>query len=150
MKLTNELIAAAHGRDDRPLALASEPRSRSRETTFERDLIWGRHDDEIRETIGELAAQVAADLRQGRYVARTIGLKLRLADFRLLTRDLSLAEATDDGLEIERAALACLARAARVNDGPDRGDPARLRIRLIGVRASAIEESAPRRQARLF
>lgn len=144
------LIAAAHGRDERPLSFDTEPRSRSRETTFDRDLVWGRHDDEIRESIGELSQQLSADLRRGQHTARTIGLKLRFADFRLLTRDLSLAQPTDDGLEIERAALACLARAARLREARTSGAPQRFSIRLIGVKASAIEARTTGHQARLF
>lgn len=144
------LIAAAHGRDERPLSFDSEPRSRSRETTFDRDLVWGRHDDEIREWIGDLSRQLSADLRRGEHTARTIGLKLRFADFRLLTRDLSLAQPTDDGLEIEKAALACLARAARLRDaGGTPGSP-RFAIRLIGVKASAIEARSTGHQSTLF
>ena len=141
------LIAAAHGRDERPLSYDSEPRSRSRETTFERDLVWGRHDEEIRESIGELSQQLAGDLQHGGIVARTIGLKLRLADFTLLTRDLSLAQPTDTGHEIEQAALACLARAARARDG---AAGRRFAIRLIGVRAGALEARTVTRQQRLF
>ena len=144
------LIAAAHGRDERPLSFDTEPRSRSRETTFDRDLVWGRHDDEIREWIGELSAQLSADLRHGAHMARTIGLKLRFADFRLLTRDLSLAQPTDDALEIERAALACLARAARLRSTRTNGSGAHLAIRLIGVKASTIEPRSAGQQASLF
>lgn len=130
------LIAAAHGRDDRPLSYDSEPRSRSRETTFDRDLVWGRHDDEIREVIGELSTQLAGDLQRGRYSARTIGLKLRFGDFSLLTRDLTLAHPTDAALEIEQAALVCLARAHKVR-GPG-AVTGRILIRLIGVKASTL------------
>ncbi|MET0506902.1 MAG: DNA polymerase IV [Burkholderiaceae bacterium] len=163
---TRWLIEAAHGRDDRPLCYDQEPRSRSRETTFERDLVWGRHDDEIREFVGELSGQLARDQQSGHHAARTIGIKLRLADFTIVTRDLSLARATDDPLEIEQAALACLARIpfarlpsarlpfARVlgeggrSASPTVGGESRPRtrtaraIRLIGVRASAIGPQA--------
>jgi DNA polymerase-4 len=134
------LIDAAHGRDDRPLSYGGEPRSRSRETTFDRDLVWGRHGDEIREIVGELSGQLARDLQRGRHAARTIGIKLRLADFSIVTRDLSLARVTDDPLDIERAALACLARIPFARDTrtrPGESTP-RIAIRLIGVRASAI------------
>ena len=144
------LIAAAHGRDERPLSYDSEPRSRSRETTFERDLVWGRHDEEIRETIGTLSQQLSRDLQKDRLLARTIGLKLRLADFTLLTRDLSLAHPVDGGLDIEQAALACLARAARSREGLAGDGGRRFAIRLIGVRASGLEAPSARQQQALF
>lgn len=126
------LLRAAAGIDERALTLESEPQSRSRETTFERDLVPGRHDDEIREVLGELSQRVAGDLSRGRYVARTIGIKIRFRDFRTVTRDLSLPRQTAEALEIEQAALACLARIELKRP-----------IRLIGVRASSIDTEQP-------
>lgn len=126
------LLRAAAGVDDRALSLTSEARSRSRETTFERDLVPGRHDDEIREVLGELSTRVAADLERGRYVARTIGIKIRFRDFHTVTRDLSLARPTAAPLTIEQAALACLGRIEL-----------KRAIRLIGVRASGIDTEYP-------
>ncbi|MGE0310962.1 MAG: DNA polymerase IV [Lautropia sp.] len=130
------LLRAAAGIDERALSLGSEPRSRSRETTFERDLVPGRHDDEIREALGELSQRVAGDLATGRHLARTIGIKIRFRDFTTVTRDLSLARPTAAPLDIEQAALACLARV----------ELARA-IRLIGVRASGIDTPQPQTAA---
>ncbi len=126
------LLRAAAGIDDRALSLDTEPRSRSRETTFERDLVPGRHDDEIREVLGELSRRVAGDLAGGRYLARTIGIKIRFRDFSTVTRDLSLPRPTSAPLEIEQAALACLARV-----------DLKRAIRLLGVRASGIDTEQP-------
>lgn len=120
---------AAHGRDERPVVTDSEPQSRSRETTFERDL-HPRHDwHEIAGTLAQLCRQVAADLDRRGYVGRTIGVKLRYDDFRIATRDLSLANPTDDEHTIRKAAFECLARhrAAR-------------RVRLIGVRVATLSK----------
>ncbi|WP_374680657.1 DNA polymerase IV [Accumulibacter sp.] len=121
------LLAAAHGIDERPLSTSSEPKSISRETTFERDL----HPRADRQTLGEiftaLCTQVAEDLRRKAYQGRTIGVKLRFADFQTVTRDLTLAAAIDDAQAIRRAAGECLRRV-----------PLDRRLRLLGVRVSAL------------
>ncbi|MGZ5133203.1 MAG: DinB/UmuC family translesion DNA polymerase, partial [Caldimonas sp.] len=63
------------------------------------------------------------------YAAKTIGIKLRFDDFRIATRALTLPAHTLDAREIRRAAGLCLKRV----------DLAR-RLRLLGVRASALEK----------
>jgi DNA polymerase-4 len=118
---------AAHGRDDRPLVTHSEPVSRSRETTFDRDLHPRGDWHELAATLARLCRQVAADLRTRGYAGRTIGVKLRFDDFRIVTRDLSIARPTNDEREIRKAAFECLARV----------QPAR-RIRLVGVRVAGL------------
>lgn len=115
---------AAHGRDDRPVVTYSEPKSISRETTFDRDL----HAVRDRATLGaiftELCVELAGDLARKRYAAKTIGIKLRFDDFRIVTRDLTLPAHTMDARSIRRAAGECLKRV-------DLG----RRLRLLGVRA---------------
>ena len=118
---------AAHGRDARPVVTHSEPVSRSRETTFERDLHPQRDWHELAGTLARLCRRVAADLRARGYVGRTVGVKLRFDDFRIATRDLTVAQATADEREIRRAAFECLARHQAVR-----------RIRLIGVRVAGL------------
>jgi DNA polymerase IV len=66
------------------------------------------------------------------YAGRTIGIKLRFEDFRTVTRDLTLDAPTADAKAIRRAAGLCLKRI----------DLAR-RIRLLGVRAGALEPLDP-------
>ena len=68
----------------------SEPKSISRETTFERDLHPRRDRAELGAIFTGLCEQVAADLQRKGYVGRTIGIKLRFEDFRTVTRDLTL------------------------------------------------------------
>ncbi len=118
------LHEAAHGRDDRPVVTESEPRSISRETTFERDL----HARKDREALGKiftrLCEQVAGDLGRKGYVARTIGVKLRYDDFRRATREITLDAYTADARLIRRTAGLCLKKA--ILDRP---------LRLLGVRA---------------
>ncbi len=119
----------AHGRDDRAVVTHSEPRSISRETTFDRDLHPKRDRDELSRIFTELCEGVAADLERKGYAARTIGLKLRYEDFRTVTRDLTIDHPTSDATEIRRAAGACLKRVELEQ-----------RIRLLGVRAGGLSQ----------
>ena len=130
------LLQVSNGIDDRPVVTESEPKSRSRETTFEQDLHPRHHLDEIRELIHDMSVQVAADLARGGYAARTIGVKIRYDDFTRVTRDLSLSRRTADAMDIEQAAVACLERLAL-----------RRPIRLLGVKASNLERSDEAGQA---
>jgi len=125
------LVRVAHGIDSRPIETVSEPKSRSRETTFEQDLHPRRDLEAIRALIGELSAQVAQDLERGGYGARTVGVKVRYDDFSRATRDLSLSRSTSLPADIVQAALVCLDRLSM-----------HRRIRLLGVKASNLERSA--------
>jgi DNA polymerase-4 len=118
---------AAHGRDDRPVVTHSEPKGISRETTFERDLHAVRDRAELSAVFTRLCEKLAADLERKGYAARSIGIKLRYDDFRIVTRDLTLAAPTCDARTIRRAAGECLKRV----------DLAR-RLRLLGVRGGAL------------
>lgn len=122
------LHEAAHGRDDRPLETRREPKSLSRETTFERDLHAQLDRDELGAQFTRLCRQLAADLSGKQLRARHIGIKLRYGDFQTVTRDTGLAAATADATEIRLAAGRCL---RRVNLDK--------RVRLLGVRATGLE-----------
>ncbi|MBL8436366.1 MAG: DNA polymerase IV, partial [Zoogloea sp.] len=118
---------AAHGHDQRPVVTESEPKSLSRETTFERAL-HPRHDKaELSARFTRLCEQLAADLERKGYLGKTIGLKLRFDNFTTVTRDQTLAAPTGDARVIRRAAGECARRV-----------PLERRIRLLGVRASAL------------
>ena len=121
------LHEVANGHDEREVVTESEPKSISRETTFERDL-HPKHDrSTLTPLLTALCTRLAEDLKRKRFLARTIGIKLRYDDFRRVTRDLTLVAATDDAAAIRRAAGECLKRV-----------PLDQRLRLIGVRASAL------------
>ena len=121
------LHEVAWGRDSRPVVTHSEPVSRSRETTFDKDMHL-HHDREQLQTILErLTHQLASDLASRRYAGSTIGVKVRYSDFSITTRDLSVAQATNDGRQVLHAVLHCLGKI-----------PANRRIRLIGVRVGAL------------
>ena len=121
------LQSASHGIDDRPVVTHSEPRSISRETTFESDL-HPRHDRPMLSKIfTDLCERLSQDLKGRGYLGRTIGIKLRFEDFHTVTRDITINEPTDDASMIRRAGEDCLRRVIL-----DR------RIRLLGVRAGSL------------
>lgn len=121
------LYEVARGIDHRPVIVDAEPKSISRETTFERDLHL-RHDRAIlTEAFTALCQQVAKDLSRKGYAGRTISIKLRFEDFQTVTRDFSLAEYTADAAVIRQAASECLRRV-----------PLKKKIRLLGVKVSTL------------
>ncbi len=117
----------AHGRDDRPVVTFSEPKSISRETTFDRDLHAERDRGRLSDIFSELCADLSDDLRRGGYAGRTIGVKIRYDNFRTVTRDHTIDSPTQDARAIRRAAGSCLKRI-----------PLARRIRLLGVRIGAL------------
>ena len=125
------LLDAANGRDDRPVLTVREPKSISRETTFERDLDAVRDRPELSRLLVGLCERVSGDLQRKGYVGRTIGVKLRYTDFRIVTRDTTLESATDDPAEILAAVRECLRRV-----------PLDRRLRLLGVRVGTLTGDA--------
>ena len=125
------LHEAAHGHDERPVVTYSEPKSISRETTFERDLHAVRDRAALGAIFTELCVQLAGDLGGKGYAAKTIGIKLRFDDFKIVTRDLTLPAHTMDARTIRRAAGECLKRVDLTR-----------RLRLLGVRAGALAKLA--------
>jgi DNA polymerase-4 len=122
------LFDAAWGRDDRPVVTESEPVSISRETTFERDLHAVRDREALGAIFTRLCEQVAEDLVRKGYAGRTIGVKLRYADFRRVTRETTLEHATADAAQIRRVAGLCLKRLDLTQ-----------RFRLLGVRVGSLQ-----------
>ena len=98
----------AHGIDERPIVIESEPKSISRESTFERDLHARQDRGELSGIFTALCMRVADDLRRKGYACRTVGIKLRYADFRSVTRDITLRHGVSDGARIRQAAGECL------------------------------------------
>ncbi len=115
---------ASRGLDDSPLVTHWEPKSISRETTFQEDVSnW----QTIARTLADLAREVTADLREHRYLARTVTIKIRFDDFTTFTRAMTIADCTDSEGEIRKAAFACLKRIALAR-----------KVRLVGVRVSGL------------
>jgi DNA polymerase-4 len=120
---------AAHGRDERVVVTYSEPKSISRETTFEDDLHAVRDREKLSRIFTDLCVRVADDLKRKGVVGKTIGLKLRYDNFKTVTRDHTLDAPTGDAAAIRRAAGECLKRV-----------PLDRRIRLLGVRVGALSK----------
>lgn len=123
------LYEAARGIDDRPLVTSWEPKSISRETTFQLD---EKNWQAIAGTIAELTREVVADLKGRGYAARNVTLKIRYSDFRTLTRACTSREALQREDEIRRLAFSCLKRVELTG----------RKVRLVGVRLGHLEKIA--------
>ena len=133
----DHLLRLAQGEDDRTVTVDADAKSISRETTFVEDV----QDMEVLEsTLMRLTEDVAARLRHSGLFAKTVGIKLRFADFKTVTRDQTHAASTNVTRTIWTSARQLLQSAV---DGRDLG------VRLIGVRLQALE-SERHREAELF
>lgn len=131
------LYEAARGIDTRPVIIHAEPKSISREITFERDLHPRQDRILLTQAFTRLCIQVAEDLQQKGYVGRTISIKLRFADFQTLTRDLSLTVHTADPTTIRRTAGECLRRVTL-----------NKKLRLLGIKVSTLISTAALQDSR--
>jgi DNA polymerase-4 len=124
------LSALAWGRDDRRVIPGSPDKSVGAEETFPTDV----DDPEvIRRELLRLSGRTARSLRAGGSVARTVVVKLRLANFTTITRSRTLPEPTDVARKIYTTACDLYAAA---------GLDSRARLRLVGVRASGLIPAA--------
>ncbi|MGE5073331.1 MAG: DNA polymerase IV [Anaerolineae bacterium] len=130
-----DLWQHAHGLDRRPIVTERETKSISQETTFTRDV---RDDRALENTLKELAAEVARNLRRSSLAGSTIKLKIRWPDFTTLTRQTTLAHRTDQSQEISRVAVELLHSVRKPGQA----------VRLIGVGVSGLGE--PVRQLGLW
>lgn len=121
------LHAASHGQDDRAVVTESEPVSMSRETTFDSDLHAGHDKAQLGAIFTRLCERVAQDLQRKGYAGRTIGIKLRYANFKSVTREITVDAFTQDAGTIRRVAGQCLKRV-----------PLEQSIRLLGVRVGCL------------
>ena len=116
------LYEAARGIDESPLVTHWEPKSFSRETTFQEDVgNW----QVIAVTLADLTREVVADLTRHRDKAKTVTVKIRFSGFETLTRAKTIPDFTDSEEEIRKTAFACLKRILLVK-----------KVRLVGVRVS--------------
>jgi len=120
------LAALAWGRDPRRVISRVPDKSIGAEETFATDV-----DDPvvIRRELLRLSERTARGLRAGTWVARTVVVKLRLANFKTITRSKTLPEPTDVAQMIYRTACALY-----TGSGLD----ASARLRLVGVRATGL------------
>lgn len=135
-KFGRRLLRLAAGCDDSPVTPHSPHKSVSREQTLETDT---REHEVLRRLLLGQAERVARDLRRLDLKARTVTLKLKHADFRQVSRSVTLEHPTD-------AAETLYLQAVRLLDAYRLS----ARVRLIGVGASALTGHAPPQQLDLF
>jgi DNA polymerase-4 len=122
----NFLFESSRGTDDSPLVTHWEPKSSSRETTFQHDTDnW----QVIARNLADLAREVASDLKKSGYRGRNVTVKIRFSDFETVTRATTLPEPTNSLDMIRKAAFECLARVEL-----------KKQVRLVGVRAGKLEK----------
>jgi DNA polymerase-4 len=121
----SHLEALSRGIDPRRVVPDREAKSVGAEDTFNEDLEGA---EALRPHLHAQALRVGRRLRRAGLRARGVQLKLKLADFTLVTRQATFDHATDDGQSLYRAACALL----------DRNLPAQP-VRLSGVSAHGLE-----------
>jgi DNA polymerase-4 len=130
------LAALAWGRDERPVTPERTARSISAETTFERDIAAL---DALEIELWRLCEKVAPRAKAAGLVGRTAVLKLKTAEFRLLTRQARPEPATQLAATLFEVLSPMLAREA---DG--------RRFRLIGAGLGNLAPAAGEDTADLF
>ncbi len=125
-----EMARLARGEDDRAVIPDRRAKSIGAEQTYEEDLVGY---EAVAATLLEHASRVARRLVRADTSARTVTVKVKYADFTLVSRHVTLSEAAQDTDAIHDAALAALARI------PLEG----RRVRLTGVSAGRMEEGSP-------
>jgi DNA polymerase-4 len=129
------LYELSRGLDERPVEPAREMKSVSAETTFARDLY---DEAQMRRALTTSSKDVARRLQREGVRGKTIAIKVRFKDFRTLTRQTTLPEATDRAETIRQTSHKLLAELDRGGQG----------VRLLGVRAMGLESGA--KQLSLF
>ena len=127
----------AHGIDERPVQPDQPVQSISSEDTFAQDLLL----EELVPHVRRLAAKAWEASRRTPRVGRTVVLKLKTAQFRILTRSLTPDAPPASLDEFCAIAQSLLARVAL---------PPRTRYRLVGVGLSNFHDPEERVQAQLF
>ncbi|CAN5152044.1 DNA polymerase IV [soil metagenome] len=119
----------AWGIDPRRVHARAEEKSVGHEITFETDITDPAI---IRTELLRMSNMVAVRLRKAGLVGRTVVLKLRFGDFTTITRSRTIAEPTDLGRRLYE-------EVKEIYEGLGKQDAP---IRLVGVRAEQLQESA--------
>ena len=128
-----DLWELSQGIDPRAVVPDREAKSIGAEDTFDEDIAAP---EELRPHIHAQALRVGERLRHAGLRSRCVQLKLKLADFQILTRRTTFAAATDDGQALYRAAMELL-----------RAHPPAAPVRLTGVSAQSLEPAAASQMA---
>ena len=119
------LYQASRGIDESPVATGGwEPKSMSREETFEADTSdW----QAIARSMAFQLRDVAAAMRDNNCLGKTVTVKIRFEDFQTVSRAKTISEATCSLEVLRKAAFECLGRIEL-----------KKRVRLVGVRVSSL------------
>jgi DNA polymerase-4 len=126
-KLGRFLSEIARGIDERPVVSHRDRKSLGAETTFAHDL---REPAELDPVLAQLCAELATRLERLEMTARTVTVKLRYADFTVLTRSRTLQSDV-----LEASELLAAARTLAFDTPRPAGA-----IRLLGVTVSQLRE----------
>ena len=122
----NYLYEASKGIDETPLITHWEPKSMSRETTFQRDTDnWTL----IAKNLADLTKDVVGSMKASNYQGKTVTIKIRFSDFETHTRAKTLDDFTDSLDTIRKAAFEVLGRIEL-----------KKKVRLIGMRVSNLKK----------
>jgi DNA polymerase IV len=119
----------AHFRHDSPVTTDRVAKSRSVESTFDRDV---GDLGEMERVLREQSERLAGTLSKRGMRGRTVAIKVRQDDFSTLTRARTITEHTNDAETIAAVAVGLLRE-----NRPERP------VRLLGVRVASFEDEAP-------
>ena len=117
--------AVVRGIDDRPVETEYDPKSVSRETTFDTDLVDAR---EMRIVLRTLARKVYRRALRHGVTGRTVTLKVKFSDFKTVTRSLGCEDAVSSGEQLGDLAVELLAKT----------EASKRPVRLLGVGISSL------------
>jgi DNA polymerase-4 len=126
--VAEHLAALAHGVDPRAVEPDEVEKSISADRTLDSDLT---DEADVRREMLRLAEEVGTRVRARNFVARTVGIKIRFADFRTVTRVRTLHHWTDATADIYETAVDLYGSLGL--DQP--------RIRLVGVKCEGLNDA---------
>ena len=122
----NYLYESSRGVDESPVITYWEPKSISRETTFQIDTDnW----NVIAKNLAELTRDVVDAMKESGYKGKTVTVKIRFSDFNTYTRAKTLDDFSDSLEIIRKAAFEALGRIEL-----------KKKVRLVGVRVSSLKK----------
>ncbi len=118
------LYEASRGIDNSPLVTHWEPKTISRETTFQIDT---DHWQTIAKNLADLTRETVVELRERHYHCKNVTVKIRFNDFKTHTRATTMEETTDNLEKIRKEVFYCLGNFEL-----------KKKVRLVGVRLGAL------------
>ena len=120
----------AHGLDDRPVCPNRARKSSGSETTFERDLLEA---DGIEAAVSAMAEDVWAWCARSKVFGRTVTVKVKFADFQIVTRSRTLLSPIADWEGLQALSIALVQTVL----------PPKKGVRLVGVSVSNFPPVTP-------